>query len=457
MSSRTRSSRVVFLTFMLGILNLCLGYALGVYLGYGPPGLAATWEAIGGGPSAGRPIGGAKGPSRGPGQDFGASSPDDMLSDEADDDWSDEFDSLDPYEDLDDGLGGLLNPDTPELWDLEEKYVETSILKLNIAMMKSGQKATELDSRLRACQGRTDPETIRKCLEGLKEDCRIYLAEQAEQSEKFRQRIGELGQLSALGEEIELANLEQAAQIETTLSNLEYMDFEEDLEESNSRLLAELGNLRLARHHLRDEQEAAFLTIARCENRMDKIEKQLHHDPLSDLPNRIGLEVVLWQWWREGRHRSEQINAALFDLDHFGRLNEQRGPLAGDRILRRLAKLIRSLASGEDLVGRWAGQRFLMMMLDVGPRAAVKNAELVRQSIERVTFNHGEHAIRVTASCGITEVTPEDRYETVLQRLDEALSQAKQAGGNQSFFSDGSELEPIESPNLGAKYSDIPI
>ena len=90
-----------------------------------------------------------------------------------------------------------------------------------------------------------------------------------------------------------MGNLEQSAQVETTLNNLEYMDFSGDPEEGNQRLLEEIKNLRMARHRLRDKQEAAFLAIARCENRIDKIEKQLFIDPLTKLRNRIGLEVEL--------------------------------------------------------------------------------------------------------------------------------------------------------------------
>jgi hypothetical protein len=119
------------------------------------------------------------------------------------------------------------------------------------------------------------------------------LAEQSEAAEKFRARIGELGELASLGEEIEMTNLEQSAQVETTINNLEYMDFRSDPEAANQRLLEEIKNLRTARHKLRDNQEVAFLSIARYEKRIDKIEKQLFIDPLTKLRNRIGLEEAL--------------------------------------------------------------------------------------------------------------------------------------------------------------------
>jgi len=432
----------VALIFSIGVVDLILGYALAVYLGYGPANLWETWEAM----TAQRPAGPQPAPATRLGDERGLAPSDESLANE-----------------LEAGLAaGPLGKDSPEArasdapedWDLNDKYVETSLLRLNIAMMKSGARATDIDTRLRACRGHSDAETIRKCLADLKEDCRTYLAEQSAAADEFHSRIGELGELSALGDEIEMANLEQGAQIETTLSNLDHMDFESDLETANRRLLEEVRNLRVARHRLRDSQEAAFLAIAAFQNHMGQIDQRLHLDPLTKLPNRIGLEATLWQWWQQGRHRSTQISAALFDVDDFNQINDEHGPLAGDRILYNLARVVEARAGKADLAGRFAGQRFLVMMVVVGPRTAIKNAELVRQSVQRVTFMHGPQEIHVTVRAGITEVNEQDTADSLFERLEETL---KQAGRNRALFHTGKGLEPIESPNLGAEYKEIAI
>jgi diguanylate cyclase (GGDEF)-like protein len=324
-------------------------------------------------------------------------------------------------------------------------------------MMKSGAKAIDLDMRLRAVQGRSDKETIQKCLAELIEDCETYLAEQGEAAERFGARIDELGELRSLGEEVELANMEQAAQVETTLNNLRFMDFESDVEAANLRLVEEIKNLRAARHKLRDDQERAFLVIAQYENRMSKIDERLFHDPLTKLRNRIGLETTLWEWWQEGRHRSRPMSAALFDLDAFGKLNEIHGLFIAERILHEIGRFIEKKAGESDLAGRYSGQRFLLVMVDVGPQGATKNAEFIRQSIERITFLQGEKEIRVTARGGFTEVKPDDTHEELFGRLEQALKQAKADGPNRSFRHDGKTAEFIESPNLGAKYVEIPV
>jgi diguanylate cyclase (GGDEF)-like protein len=254
-----------------------------------------------------------------------------------------------------------------------------------------------------------------------------------------------------------MANLEQGAQIETTLSNLQHMDFESDPEAANLRLLEEIKLLRVARHRLRDSQEAAFLAVAAYENRLDKIEKRIYNDPLTKLRNRVGLETTLWQWWQDGRPGKRQMSAALLDLDAFGAVNEAHGSLVGDRILFQLARLIEARIGKADLPARFGGQRFFVLFSDVGPRVAIRNTELLRQSIERITFVHGQQEIRVTASAGISEVGSQDSVDGVFKRLEKMLSEAKKAGRNRSFFATNRDPEAVQSPNLGAEYKEIRI
>lgn len=440
---------------LFALVNLGLGFGLAMYFGYGPPSLRDAWRVLSDLPRPDWGVDVRAGPFPVPGplpavarEHLGQ-----ML-----DTGSEDRLSIEPFvEPYDDDLAELLVPPSPEAWDLNEKFVETSVLKLNIAMMKSGARATEIDTRLRQARGHLDAGTLQRCLDELMADCEIYLAEQREAAQQLHDRLSELGELASLGEEIELANMQQAAQIETTLSNLRHMDFQSDLEGAAARLLGEIHRLRVARHKLRDSQEVAFLTIARYENRLDKIEPQLFHDALTRMRNRVGLEVTLHEWWRQGRPRTRSLCAALWDLDAFGQVNEQHGSRVGDRILFRTAELIQRLIGEGDLPARYAGQRFFAMLVDTGPRAATKTVELVRQSLARVTFRHQGQEIRVTVCAGLTEVAADDAPEDVFARLEEALRAAKQAGPNRTFFHNGRQPEPIEAPNLGAEYREIDL
>ncbi len=441
---------LILCTLLIGVLNLFVGYAVAVRLGYGPPTLTAPWSQFGSAPESAD-------------DDFESMLSEMMGADtEAMLDDGDEFDmDLEPLDEAyDEEAAVLATTDAPEIWDLNEKYVETSILRLNIAMMKSGARSTEIDTLLRSIRGNSDVETIKDCWTRLKEDCESYLAEQSEAAERFAGRVDELGELASLGEEIEFANMNQASQIETTVSNLVHMDFDTDLEAANARLLEEIANLRVARHQLRDDQEVAFLTIARFEDRMDKIEQKLYQDSLTGVRNRIGLEVALHEWWNQKRHENRSISALLFDLDGFGLCNEQQGCLVGDKVLHRIAEFLSSQMGKSDMVGRFSGQRFLLMTVDSGPRAAIKTAELIRQTVAKLVFVHGNARFSLTTSGGVTEVSPEDKtYLDVFERLDACLKAAKEQDGNCLFGCQRTTLdaapEQVEAPNLGAEEQEI--
>ena len=217
----------------------------------------------------------------------------------------------------------------------------------------------------------------------------------------------------------------------------------------------------MARHKLRDNQETAFVTIARYEDRIGTVEQQLYNDPLTGLRNRIGVETSLWEWWRQKRHKSRPMNAVLFDIDGMGLLNEQHGSLCGDRIIRQVGRLIESSASTGDLIGRYAGERFVVVQVDVGPRAAMKNFEIIRQSIEKTTYIQNDQPIRITLTGGITEVVQDDTDVGLIERLETTLKAAKASGRNRSFVLDLSELdaEPklVESPDFGVKETDVEL
>lgn len=449
--------------FLVGFVNVAVGFKLAMWLGRGPASYPAAWAALGGVWQRAAGTGNVFAPPPAPDAATEAIA---MPKDEAELTSMLEMEAeAEPdiaafgqsYDDDFDEVAALLDPDTPENWDLNEKFVETSVLRLNVAMFKSGARNTEIDTRLRECRGSVDLQTLQECWSAIKEDCESYLAEQNAAADKLNARIDEMGELRSLGEEIAMTNLEQAAQIETTLSNLAQMNLEADPEAAAVRLISELDLLRVARHRLRDAQETAFLVIARYENRLDKIERQLFIDPLTRLRNRIGLETTLFGWWGEGRHKSRQISAILFDVDGFGAVNKQFGSTVGDKLVYHLGQSIQSAFGKADLVGRYAGERFLAVTLDSGPRAAIKTMETLRQSIAQSVFLKDGCPIRLTLSAGATEVLPGDAYHEVLERAEKALRDAKKRGPNNASTHDGRQINPVESPGMNAKPMEIMI
>jgi diguanylate cyclase (GGDEF)-like protein len=431
---------VVVLTFVIGVLNLALGFALAMRLGYGPPNLAAAWGTL------------TFKPARVNLQSNDKNSlPRGSAASETAQDIADDATSAAAE------TSNAINSPEPSYWNLDEKYVETSVLKFNIAMLKSMARCGKIEGKLRSCLGRLDAETVQACLAELKDDCKIYLAQQSQAAEQLNARLSEMGEMAALGEQITVANLEQAAQIETTLNNLDYMDFQSDLETAGHRLLQEIGLLRASRHNMYDNQEVAFLSIARHQNRLDKIEPQLCIDPLTGKLNRIGLETTLHKWWQEGRHKTQAICGVIYDLDHFSNINEKHGSLVGDRIISEVVRFMQQSIGKTDLIGRFRSDSFLVVWLDAGPQATRKHAETLRQSIDKIAFLHADDSIHVTVGGGIAEILPKDSPDTYLQRLDAALHTAQSNGPNRLYFHDGEKCVLVEAPSFGAKPIEIVV
>lgn len=382
----------------------------------------------------------------------------DLLEDDAD-----QIEMVVPLQELfDDDLASALMEKGTEAWLMGEKHVETSILKLNIVMMKSGKFSAELDSRLRLAAETGDPEFVKRCAGELVDDCRNYLDVQASMTEQIQKRIDEFGELSYLAEDIDYANMEQSAQIETTISNVEHINPDHP-REGIKALIKELSKLRAARHRLRDQQEKAFLTVTRYESRMETIAHQLFIDESNGLRNRIGLEVTLWDWWNQKRHQNRQICLALMDFVKFGELNDEHGITIGEKIIKYFGRLLEKEFGSQDMTGIYSGNCFMIVTVNSGLRKTVSEVEKIRQGLERTVFTYQRESrqFSLESTCGITEARQNQSDLDAMKAVENTLAAAKKGGKNRSFLLDQEKLNPepelVESPNLGSEYLTIDL
>ena len=377
----------------------------------------------------------------------------DLLDDEAD-----EISDLTPMQEIfDDDLASVLMEQGTEAWLVNEKHVETSLLKLNVVMMKSGRFASELDWRIRSTMGMGSltPGDVKHFLEELRDDCRSYLDSQATITEQMQNRLDEFGELKSLAEEVDYANMEQSAQIETTLSNLDHLDLTGNPEDAAQRLIKELASLRIARHRLRDMQERTFIQIVFYENRVDTIPQQLYHDEIFSIRSRIGLEVAIHEWWKQKRHETRQITFALLDFVKFGEANEEHGIAVCDRIIKHFGRELENHFDSMDLVGIYSGNCFMVATLNAGPKKTITEIERVRQRCEKTIyrFNGGNESMRLQLTCAITEALSTQSQKDVLAALEKTMKAAKKAGRNHTYHFVPSPLdkppEKVDAPNLG--------
>ncbi len=150
-------------------------------------------------------------------------------------------------------------------------------------------------------------------------------------------------------------------------------------------------------------------------------------DPLTGLPNRISAMDRAEALARR-TSRSSPLTLVLFDLDHFKRLNDSLGHLAGDEALARVASVVAATVRGGDVPGRLGGEEFVVVASHTDTAGATLLAERLRARISELVLSDGE--TRVTASFGVSLVQPGESAAAALARADEALRQAKRDGRN---------------------------
>ena len=153
-------------------------------------------------------------------------------------------------------------------------------------------------------------------------------------------------------------------------------------------------------------------------------------DVLSGLPNRLAyrqrLENDLSRW----RGERGVGCLAVWDIDRFKAINDTVGHKAGDKAIRCLAQQLSRTCRKSDFVARYGGEEFVMILDGLSAESALQVAEKIRASIEDVDFRHAGKPVRITASCGISEVRMQDDPDSLFERADRALYQAKADGRN---------------------------
>ncbi|WP_085676628.1 MULTISPECIES: GGDEF domain-containing protein [unclassified Pseudomonas] len=153
-------------------------------------------------------------------------------------------------------------------------------------------------------------------------------------------------------------------------------------------------------------------------------------DPLTGLPNRAAwteqVEREMLDWQENGGH----LAMAILDLDHFKRINDSYGHLAGDKVLKIVADQLRKRLRARDFIARFGGEEFVLLLPQTSPAAAAQVAEALRAAIEACPFHFKGERVVITTSIGLSAFRSGERGDQVLKRADAALYRAKDSGRN---------------------------
>ena len=153
-------------------------------------------------------------------------------------------------------------------------------------------------------------------------------------------------------------------------------------------------------------------------------------DPLTGLPNRAAwserLEHEIKQWQQHGN----TLSLAMLDLDHFKRINDNYGHLAGDKVLKIIATVLRKRLRAADFIARFGGEEFVLLLPATTPAVGAKLLETLRAAIEACPFHFKGERVTITISMGLASFRMGEHSDLVLKRADQALYRAKNGGRN---------------------------
>lgn len=275
----------------------------------------------------------------------------------------------------------------------------------------------------------------------------------------LNQSLGQVQEYVQFSREQETASRESEKALDeavrTQINDIaETVQVAEDISELKSAVQGQLSTIISSMDQFRtlksQQQESAQEHTRQLEDRLKAMEAEsrelrLHlaqqeqmasRDALTELPNRAAYDRRIQQECEQWRNalaegRNEGLCLAVCDVDHFKRINDTYGHLAGDKVLKILAKEISSNFRRSDFIARYGGEEFVILMPSIQLEEAEPLINTIRQKIERCPFHFREKQVQITMSFGLTAFAGGDTPEKVFERADKALYRAKEGGRNQ--------------------------
>jgi diguanylate cyclase (GGDEF)-like protein len=165
--------------------------------------------------------------------------------------------------------------------------------------------------------------------------------------------------------------------------------------------------------------------LRRSLSRSRVLEQMALRDPLTNVANRDGLQRALELLLQVQGELGFPLSVVFMDVDHFKRINDSQGHEVGDQVLTLLAQTVRANLPRDDLLARWGGEEFVIVMPQTPAEEAVAVAARLRDVLTRTAWPAG---LQVTASWGVAQASGPDELDNALRRADEAMYRAKRAG-----------------------------
>jgi diguanylate cyclase (GGDEF)-like protein len=179
----------------------------------------------------------------------------------------------------------------------------------------------------------------------------------------------------------------------------------------------------------------------------DEVKSMAIRDALTGLYNYGYFKEALHYEVEKSRRYKTPLSLLFLDVDDFKRVNDTLGHLKGDKIMRQVAAILKQETRQADLLCRYGGDEFVMLLSQTPPDQAMVLAERLRHQIVQSSMNRLEHRLQITASIGVAGLGPGMSSEDLIKEADAAHYRAKQAGKNQVA---GPEPSSLPEQNAGS-------
>jgi len=178
-------------------------------------------------------------------------------------------------------------------------------------------------------------------------------------------------------------------------------------------------------------QSAALME--ELQKNLEQVKKEAMTDSLTNVSNRKAFDLEIERLHKESKIENRIFSLIMIDIDHFKKFNDDYGHLVGDQVLTLVAKTLLQSLKGKDIVARFGGEEFAILLPDTTYNVAHIVANSVREAIakkEIINRTSGQNMGRVTISAGIAELRQNDDIIQIIERADRALYEAKKSGRN---------------------------
>lgn len=196
--------------------------------------------------------------------------------------------------------------------------------------------------------------------------------------------------------------------------------------------IAQTEALRSRDQMVKAQQEVqdAEARIHELESKLEEMSELVREDQLTGSLNRRGLDDAFEREVARSERRNSPLCIALLDLDDFKRLNDTHGHTAGDEALIHLVRVIKDTLRTMDVIARFGGEEFLIVLPDTTMDDAMQTVTRVQRELTKRIFMHNNEKLLITFSAGVALRKAGEDQVTIIKRADEALYKAKRAGKN---------------------------